>query len=310
MKRPDIPKLNSILENHGVPLRITSLTKSQVELSNGLILTDEVEVRNFRRRLQTNDPEFLQRVEVIYGFDVQKAAAALSEWKRESARRGGLACQTKHGERIKQQLNTGTPWNKGKSGLQEPWNKGKTKSDDERIRKMGLSRRGELNPMYGKRMTDEKKLALSTRMKELIYSGAFTPNTNNKNTYWESTYMGVKYRSSWEALFQCLHPESEYETLRIRYCVDNQEKIYIVDFVDHKNKFVAEVKPGSLWEDGKNAAKIKALREWAASHHYDVILADQEYFARQDRVTDFSVFDCSTAVKIQKIYETCKKNRN
>jgi hypothetical protein len=73
-------------------------------------------------------------------------------------------------------------------------------------------------------------------MKQKILSGEFTPNSNNRNTHWESTFNNNTYRSSWEALYQYFNQDAEYEKLRIEYNINNTAKIYIVDFVDHVNK--------------------------------------------------------------------------
>ena len=145
-------------------------------------------------------------------------------------------------------------------------------------------------------------------MKEKILSGEFTPNTNNRNTHWDSMYNGTKYRSSWEALYQFFNPNAEYEQLRIEYEFKNSRHAYIVDFVDHKNSAVIEVKPKSLCQGDKFIAKMSALTQWAELNSYTVIIVDEYWFRQQDIKIQYDQFDENTARKIKKLYETNKKN--
>lgn len=57
----------------------------------------------------------------------------------------------------------------------------------------------------------------------------------------ESSFDNKRYRSSWEALYQYHNQYAEYETLRIQYLLDNKNRVYIVDFIDHINKLVIEL---------------------------------------------------------------------
>lgn len=90
--------------------------------------------------------------------------------------------------------------------------------------------------MFGVKLSDADRLKKSVIMKQLILNGKFTPNSNNRNTHWKSTYKGQAFRSSWEALYACLNETAEYETLRISYTLDDREFVYIVDFIDHDKK--------------------------------------------------------------------------
>ena len=47
-----------------------------------------------------------------------------------------------------------SPWNKGKTGLQEPWNKGLTKSSSNIVKLQSEQMKGELNPMFNKNGID------------------------------------------------------------------------------------------------------------------------------------------------------------
>jgi len=145
-------------------------------------------------------------------------------------------------------------------------------------------------------------------MKTKILSGEFTPNSNNRNTHWESEYDGKKYRSSWEALYQCMYPKAEYETLRIEYSINDCHKVYIVDFVDYATKLVAEVKPTELCKGEIFEAKMSALTAWAHQNDFNITIATQEWLLNQGSPSDLSKFDEKTAIKIRKLYETSKKN--
>ena len=96
--------------------------------------------------------------------------------------------------------------------------------------------------------------------------------------------------------------------LRIQYEIDGKTKIYIVDFVDHLNKTVAEVKPAELTKSVVFSAKWKALNEWAEANGYRPILVTAQWLAENTTTIDYSLFDLKTAEKIRKIYEASKKD--
>ncbi len=164
--------------------------------------------------------------------------------------------------------------------------------------------------MWGKTHSQEVKDNQSSLMKSLILTGQFTPNSNNRNTHWDTTYNGQKYRSSWEALYQYHNPTAQYELLRIPYNWETGTKIYVVDFIDHEAKLVVEVKPSELCKGGKFKAKWLALQEWAKTNSYTALLVDKEWFKQNTSCPDLSLFDEKTARKIGQIYEARKKNRN
>lgn len=145
----------------------------------------------------------------------------------------------------------------------------------------------------------------SVLMRNRILSGKFTPNSNNRNTHWESVYNNRKYRSSWEAFYQYVYPDAEYEALRIEYAYNSQNLIYVVDFIDHIRKVVAEVKPKELLTDPKTIAKLAALKSWAIKNGYET-----EIFTLESIKTlpepDYSLFDENTVKKLKKIYATIK----
>lgn len=145
----------------------------------------------------------------------------------------------------------------------------------------------------------------SVLMRNRILSGEFTPSSNNRNTHWESVYKNKKYRSSWEAFYQHVNPNAEYESLRILYSYNDKELIYVVDFVDHTNKIVTEVKPVEQLNAPKTVAKIAALRNWAEYSGYIVEIFTLESI-KSCPEPDYSLFDEKTVKKLKKIYATTK----
>lgn len=213
---------------------------------------------------------------------------------------GGKAVQKLYGKDIKNNLNTGTPWNAGTKGQ----NIGNGTPCTQAVKnKISAKNSGTGNGMYGTSYTDEEKAEKSAAMKVKILSGEFTPNTNNRNTHWEATYKGKQYRSSWEALYQHFNEEAEYETLRVKYYLDDVEHIYIVDFVDHINKIVVEVKPKELCVGEKFKAKKTALKSWADINEYSVLFVDRQWLVEQKKDLDYTNFDDNTVRKIKALYE-------
>lgn len=140
-------------------------------------------------------------------------------------------------------------------------------------------------------------------MKEKIESGKFTPNSNNKNTHWDSCYKGKKYRSSWEALYQSFYPNDEHEKLRIKYKFKDTDHIYIVDFINYNDKIVTEVKPSETLNNQKFKAKFDALKLWCNKHGFGVRIATQEFLTSHPYPKNLQDFDSKTIKKIQKLYE-------
>lgn len=178
---------------------------------------------------------------------------------------------------------------------------------------------GEFNSLNMKRYhaTDEGKASikrtsekLSVIMKEKILVGEFTPNSNNKNTHWESSYNNKHYRSSWEALYQYFNPVAEYEMLRIKYVHKGVEKVYIVDFIDNVEKIVCEVKPKRFQHDVVFESKLRSLTRWASENGYSVIIFDEDYILSLNEPTNYDAFDAKTEKKIRKLYATAKNKVN
>lgn len=293
----DIDKFNKILSDCGQLLAATKISMKEIVLSNGVRLTSEKDIRICKKRVMEQNKIWAMNFDKIYGFDSEESDNALKECKAVGSSAGGKSCQEKFGNKIRQNLNTGTPWNKSKkNGPNGPM-------PEETKRKIGLSNSGKNNGMFGKKQTVEEKEHKSNLMKEKILSGKFTPNSNNRNTHWNSYYKDKKYRSSWESLCQYFDSKAEYESLRIKYNFDNKELIYIVDFVNHETKTATEVKPSSMLFDKKTKAKLSALAEWCNSNYYQLIIADEKYLTSLPMPENLEDFDSKTQDKIRKLYE-------
>jgi hypothetical protein len=302
-KKFDIVKFNSLLQKHNQQIRAISISSVLIELSNGVLLTTETDIRKCKRRVMNEQPAFITQFDCIYQFDRIIGKECERQARAESSRKGGLSCQQKHGDKISKNLNIGTPWNKGKSLHYDVWHKGLNKHSDHRLMQLSISRMGTGNPMYGKKHTEEYKHSQSVRMKVLIKEGKFTPNSNNQNTHWNSMFDGKSYRSSWEAIYQAHHQTAIYEDLRIEYNHDGNEHIYIVDFVDYDKRMAIEVKPESGFNDQKTKDKISALSQWCNLHKFEMILADRDYLLSLGAPTDLSCFDEKTRNKVKQFYE-------
>ena len=189
------------------------------------------------------------------------------------------------------------------------WNKGLTKYDHSGVLAIAQAKIDN-NPMSGSAMSDDAKLHLSNVMKQKILDGTFTPNSNNRNTHWNSVYNGKTYRSSWEALFHSNNIDYEYESLRIKYIFDGRSRVYIVDFVCHVEKVAVEVKPAELLNDDNTIAKIKSLVEWCDDNDYTLILADAEWLYNNTSLQSDHKFDNRTLKKVINFYEDYKKRNN
>jgi hypothetical protein len=298
-----IERLNLILKEH-TDVRIVELQGNTVLLSNGRSLSSESDVRKFKRRVSTNNISYLSRFNDLYSNDLALSAFTEKQIKQDLCRKGGIAVQQKYGDRIKKNLNTGVPWNKGTAGnySHSPWSKGLTKDTNNTLKKISSDRSGAGNPMYGKSQSTHTKLLKSQIMKEKILKGEFTPNTNNRNTHWESLYKGKKYRSSWEALCQHLYPDAEYESLRINYRYKDTTLVYIIDFVDHNTKTVIEVKPREFQCGEKYKCKISALKEWCLLNGYEMKIFDQADIAEYNIATEEEkYFDANTIRKLREV---------
>lgn len=301
-KHFNLTKFNKILKEYNQQLQAEKITGKEIILSNGLILTAERDIRLCKKRVMSGTDIWKKTFDRLYSLTPQERIIAEKECRKITSKQGGINCQQTHGNRIKNNLNTGNPWNKGLKG-NYPYSYSLSIETKEKI---SLANRGKNNGMYGKEMSEEQKEYRSKLMKQKILSGEFTPNSNNRNTHWNAFFNGKKYRSSWEALYQYFDITAEYEALRIPYRFNNKDFIYIIDFVNHKHKTLIEVKPEELTKDKKTQAKISAAKNWCEQNGYFFILADKKYLLSFPKPTNFEEFDNKTQMKIKKLYETCK----
>jgi hypothetical protein len=296
-----IRQLNSRLAKAGQTIRVIEYGQNQLKLSNGLTLSGNEFTRFKKRVMNPKTNLWLVNVDKLFNGLLIEA-----DIKSMISRIGGIACQQLHGDRIKKNLNTGTPFNKGTKGQKIGQFGTRSQQVKDAISKKNS---GINNGMYGHQYSVEERNKKSNTMKAKILSGEFTPNSNNRNTHWNSTYRGEKFRSSWEALYRYYNNDAEYEKLRIKYIDNNIERVYIVDFVDYKNKLVVEVKPKELLNK-KFERKQHALQLWCQENNFTLVLATQDWLIEHITVTDYSEFDTNTERKIRKLYETNQKSQN
>lgn len=280
--------LNEKLRSHDQSILVIDYNKETITLSNGRTLQDKEFIYFKKRILNKKTNEWVKNSDRLLNGEITE-----SEIKSILASLGGVACQKKHGVKLRKNLNTGDPWNKGLTGLPGTPHTVETKL------KIGSKNKGENNGMYGKKMTADEKAQQSLLMKKLILEGKFTPNSNNRNTHWNAYFCGKKYRSSWEALYQYFDINAKYEELRIEYEFENKKLVYIVDFINHIDKVCIEVKPKELCVGKKFNAKIKALEAWTKDHNYSLLLVHKEWFKHQNSTIDLTLFDFNTQNKIK-----------
>jgi hypothetical protein len=306
-----IDEINEKLQQHNADIRITYCSKDKVLFDNGLELTNVSDLRKFFRRLKGNS-QYLKYFDLIYSENLDDQIRGLKLGKSENCRVGGRNCQKSHKNKIKSNLNNGTPWNKGKVGARAAWNKGLTAHNDKRVQKISNSHKGALNPMYGRKLCENQKNYLSVRMKQNILTGKFTPNVKNSRTSWTASFNGKTFRSSWEALFFAFNKDMHYETVRIPYYYKGTEYIYIVDFEDEERKILYEIRPSSRQlKNDKEHAKFKAASVWAARNGYSFKIIDENWFlTKNPLILKEQSFDSKTWEKIKYYYETGFKKEN
>jgi hypothetical protein len=295
-----IKRLNLRLTEANQQIRVLEVDKHGIQLSDGRFLTGNQAVRFKKRTMNKSTNLWVSNMDALLAGTVSE-----KQIRSRLASLGGVSCQCQHGARIRENLNTGIPWNAGTRG-RYPHKFGPM--PDSVREKIAKKNSGPGNGMYGKRMSAEDRAYRSQLMQTKILNGEFTPRSNNRRTRWDSELDGIRYRSSWEALYKYINPSAEYEKLRLIYSVDNVQKIYIVDFVDHLNQIVTEVKPRELCSGAAFCAKIQALHEWAHSKNYRVLLVDREWLLHNRIEIDYQRFNDIAAQKIKALYETDTQN--
>lgn len=148
--------------------------------------------------------------------------------------------------------------------------------------------KGENNTCH--RMSEESFRSMCDKnskiMKDKIRDGEFIPNITNS---WANSRCEIEFirdgemviqktRSTWEAFFQLKNPNLLYEKLVIPYSIDGVDRNYIVDFVDHDNKIIYEIKP--LSNRNSKIVKIKEeyAKKWCESNEYKLIFITDDWF--------------------------------
>lgn len=291
-----ITRINNLLSLHQQSVRVVEWTGAHLTLSTGIVLHGNARARFINRTTSSKTNVWISNMDKLLAGEITER-----EIRSLLSSIGGKAVQEKFGSVIKLNLNTGVSWNTGTKG-QNIGTKGPRSQEVKD--KISVSNSGTNNGMYGVKMSDADKQLRSSIMKSKILTGSFTPKSNNRNTHWDAVFDGTAYRSSWEALYQYINESAEYESLRIGYELDSKSHVYIVDFVDHCNKQVIEVKPRELCLGKKFTAKMYSLNEWAKNNGYTVLLADKKWLQAQVIDIDYSRFDDKTAKKIKALYET------
>ena len=189
-KKFNIEKFNWLLAEAGQKVSAEKISTTEISLSNGVILTSNNEIITCKRRVMNGERIWLLYFDSLYSLDYEIRLQAEKECKSNISRKGGINCQKIHGDKIRSNLNTGIPWNKDTKG-NYPYS---VPCSQETKKKISNANSGSKNGMFGTTMSADRKKQNSIAMKELILLGKFTPNSNNRNTHWNSYYKNIKYR--------------------------------------------------------------------------------------------------------------------
>jgi len=132
--------------------------------------------------------------------------------------------------------------------------------------------------LLGRKISDEQKKKQSDTMKKLIFDNKFSPGVSNNFTHWDSFYFeeNIKYhfRSSWELCFYFCNSYLEYETVRIKYPINDTYKTYIADFYDRENNILYELKPKAFYK--KQIQKMNAIQGYCIANNISFIWINED----------------------------------
>lgn len=140
------------------------------------------------------------------------------------------------------------------------------------------NRKDEIYPV-----SNDQRIKQSSIMKTKIENGEWTPCVTNSwsHSRIETRDGKMKFRSSWEAVFYIKSIidglELEYEDVRIKYFNGEKYRNYIVDFSDHENKILYEVKPEGN-KKGLVSIKEQAALDWCKNNGYEFKFISEEWF--------------------------------
>jgi hypothetical protein len=180
-------------------------------------------------------------------------------------------------------------------------NRGKVVSDLTR-KKLSLAyQKNAKNPEFIQACLDRTRNPITRKkqsetIKQKILSGDFTPCVTNSwaNSRTKIDINGLKlYRSTWDAAFQILNPHCEYEKIRIPYIntKDNTQHIYIVDFVDEKNKILYEIKPKNLLSSSIVLDKTIGIELWCKNNNYKFKYITNDWFKENAKNINYKNYD-------------------
>lgn len=122
----------------------------------------------------------------------------------------------------------------------------------------------------------------SCAIKTKILAGEFTPCVKNSWTHHRFNHNGKNFRSSWELYYyvwwEARQISLEYETTRIPYFVEGNQKIYIVDFFNPSTKELVEIKPNSERTQRNFEFKASAANEFARKNGLKFLIVGDEWF--------------------------------
>lgn len=274
-----IDEYNHILMINKQVTRAVKWAYGKLELSNGVLLTPP-DIKAFRSHIKSR--MLCTHIDRLYGAcdnrgilikEIQREYASIKNKEYWKSLDPDVAENKREHMRTVQKMVDYSA-----IVFPEPWNKGKTKHDDSRLLKNSKDRTGSNNPMYGHTWSEEQKHQKSEWVKERIERGVWTPHVHNSRTHWNCTYNGKQYRSSWEAMYASLNPNDEYEVVRIPYVLHNARRIYIVDFCNHLNKTLTEIKPTAHTITEEYCAKVKSAEEWCLANGYTFNVVTEHYF--------------------------------
>ena len=280
-----IHKYNQMLYNNQQQLYISTYTKHRVVLSNGCILSGISEVRRLRNRITSS--WVVQYFDILFSEideDIRNTIFASLNATHSSNQNKHYfnTLPSEEKEKIRDHMRSISCAGVAASRAIPRWNKGLTKHTDSRIanyaQELSNNRQGIDNPSFGRPKSDEYKLHRSNLLRRKILTGEWTPHIHNSRTHWNSSYNGKVYRSSWEALYAYLNPDDLYEAVRINYEYNNTHKVYIVDFVNHDNKTLTEVKPIAHLLDEVVLYKEQAANQWVKEAGYTYSIIAEDYF--------------------------------
>lgn len=141
---------------------------------------------------------------------------------------------------------------------------------------------------------------------ELAIKNNLDPNNNfgkgNNHKYCAGYFIkksgeSIYYRSSYEYKFMELLDNSifewSYETLSIKYIIDNESHYYVIDFhvKSLTREYAIEIKPKSMMDDPLVITKATYAIQWCLQHDMTYIMLGEDIFKYNDIYTLFNDYN-------------------